>query len=132
MTLLLQEAIGYAAASACALAIDMTVLWVLVHFFSWDYLIAATCSFLAGAVVAYKLSVKLVFKQHALQDRRLEFVTFIAIGATGLAVNDAVLFLAVTQLGIHYLAAKCVAAGFTFTSNFIMRRQILFVRRSAD
>jgi putative flippase GtrA len=132
MTLLLQQAIGYAAASGCALVFDMTILWVLVHFFSWDYLIAATCSFLAGAVVAYMLSVKLAFRQHALQDRRLEFVIFIAIGATGLAVNDAVLFLAVDQLGIHYLAAKCVAAGFTFTSNFIMRRQILFVRRSAD
>jgi putative flippase GtrA len=132
MNLVLQEAIGYAAASCCALAVDMTILWVLVHFFSWDYLIAATCSFLAGAVVAYVLSVKLAFKQHSLQDRRLEFVTFIAIGAAGLAVNDAVLFLAVNQLGLHYLAAKCVAAGFTFTCNFIMRRQILFVRRSAD
>src|ERR1700682_662925 len=111
MTRLFREAIGYAAASGCALAVDMTILWALVHFFSWDYLVAATMSFLAGAVVVYELSVKLAFKQHTLQDRRLEFVTFVAIGAAGLAVNEAVIFLAVNHLGMHYLIAKCVAAG---------------------
>src|SRR5260221_14602670 len=120
MNLVLQEALGYAAASGCALVFDMTVLWVLVHFFSWDYLIAATCSFLAGTAVAYALSVKLAFKQHALQDRRLEFVTFVEICATGLTVNEAVIFFAVNQLGIHYFVANCVAAGLTFTFNFTM------------
>jgi putative flippase GtrA len=131
MKFLLREAIGYAAASCCALAVDIAVLWVLVHFFSWDVLAAATISFLAGAVVAYELSVKLAFKHHTLQDRRLEFITFIAIGTVGVAVNATVIFLTVTWLGMHYLIAKCTAAGFTFTCNFFLRRQILFVRHSS-
>jgi putative flippase GtrA len=131
MRVLFREAIGYAAASGCALAVDIAVLWVLVQFFSWDFLAAATLSFLAGAVVAYKLSVKLAFKHHTLQDRKLEFVTFIAIGTVGIAVNATVIFLTVTWLGMHYLIAKCTAAVFTFMCNFVLRRQILFARHSS-
>jgi len=55
----------------------------------------------------------------------------VATGGVGLLVNGAVIFIGVNLLGLHYLIAKCVAAGFTFTSNFIARRQILFVRRTA-
>jgi len=129
MKILFREAFGYAAASGCALIVDMTILWMLVHFLSWNYLAAATASFLAGAVVAYELSVKLAFKQHRLQDRRAELLSFVAIGAMGLAVNAAVIFVMVRYLGLYYLIAKCVAAGFTFMCNFIARRQILFVKQ---
>jgi putative flippase GtrA len=130
MNTLLKEACGYAVASACALVIDMTILWALVHFLSWGYMAAAATSFLAGAVVAYELSVKLAFEQHRLQDRRAEFVSFLAIGTLGLAVNSGVIFVMVGYFGLHYLIAKCIAAGFTFVCNFIARRQLLFVRYS--
>jgi putative flippase GtrA len=132
MKTLLKEAFGYAAASGCALLMDVAVLWGLVHFLSVGYLSAATISFLAGAVVAHQLSVKIAFKRHRLRIRELEFLCFVAIGGIGLAVNAIVIYFAVTCLGLHYLAAKCVAAGFTFSCNFIARRQILFSVRRPD
>ena len=131
MNTFLKEAVGYGAASAVALAVDVAALWTLVGAFRWGYLSAATASFLAGAVVAYVLSIKLAFKQHRLRNRPLEFVSFVAIGSAGLAVNAGVMTVAVKYLGLHYLLAKCVAAGCTFVCNFIARRQILFVRQSA-
>ena len=130
MNVLIKEAIGYAMASVAALAVDMTILWVLVQSFSWGYLAAASVSFLAGATVAYGLSLKLAFRQHRLRNRRVEFISFVAIGTVGLAINAAVMSLAVHYWGLHYLLAKCVAAGFTFSCNFIARRQLLFVRHS--
>jgi putative flippase GtrA len=131
MKVLLKEAFGYTVASACALLVDVTVLGVLVHYFAWWYLAAATASFLSGVFVAYALSVKLVFKQRRLRDRRTEFASFAAIGTVGLAVNAAVIFVCVKYFGLHYLVAKCIAAGFTFICNFISRRQFLFVQRSS-
>jgi len=128
MKTIVKEALGYGVASAVALLVDMSMLWVLVEYFRWGYLAAATASFLAGATVAYGLSIKLAFKQHRLRDRRAEFVGFVAIGTVGLAVNAGVISLAVRYLGLHYLLAKCLAAGFTCTCNFIARRQLLFVR----
>jgi putative flippase GtrA len=129
MKLWIQEAFGYSAASACALILDITILFILVHYFSWWYLGAATISFLAGLTVAYTFSVSLVFKYRRLRDRRLEFASFAVIGAGGVAINAAAIFLGVKYLGLHYLTAKCGAAAFTFAWNFAARRQFLFVQR---
>lgn len=131
MRVLLREAVGYGAASVCAFAADIGILWLLVRFLGVGYLAAATASYLTGAVVAHALSLKLAFRQRRLTDPRLEFVSFFAIGTAGLAINAAVISLAVRYLGLHYLLAKFVAASFTFICNFIARRQILFVRHSA-
>jgi putative flippase GtrA len=131
MISLLRQAFVYGAASLCALALDMGILWALVHFLGWTYLAAGTLSFLAGAVVAYVLSVKFAFKEHRLRSRRIEFASFVAIGTFGLGINAGVMSVVAGYFGVHYLVAKCVAAGCTFTCNFVARRQLLFVRRSA-
>jgi putative flippase GtrA len=128
MRRLLQEAAGYGAASLFALMVDVAVLWIFVGFFRLAYLAAATFSFLAGAVVAYTLSVRFAFKEHRFGDRRAEFIGFVAIGTLGLAVNAAVMDMAVKYFGLHYLIGKCFAAACTFTCNFVARRQLLFVR----
>ena len=125
----IQEALRYAAVSACGFVIDITILFILVHYFSWWYLGAATASFVAGLVLGYALSITLVFKYRRLKDWRLEFASFAVIGAGGLAVNAATMFFAVKYLGLYYLIAKCGAAGFTFVWNFVARRQFLFVQR---
>ena len=123
MKTIFKEAIGYAAASTCALALDVTVLWVLVRYCNWWFLAAATASFLSGVVVAYLLSVQFIFTQHRLHDRKAEFVSFAALGGVGLGINAAVIFMAVSFLGLHYIAAKFLAAGITFCCNFVSRRQ---------
>jgi putative flippase GtrA len=129
MKTVIREAIGYAAVSACALIVDVAVLFILVHHLSWGYVAAATASFLVGLVVAYTLSVTLVFKHRRLNDRRLEFASFAGVGMFGVAINAAAISFGVKMLGLHYLIAKCGAAGFTFVWNFAARRQFLFVRR---
>lgn len=131
MRIVIQEAVRYAAVSACALAVDITILFILVHHFSWWYLGAATASFLTGLLVGYVLSVTLVFKYRRLEDRRLEFASFAAIGAVGVAINAAAISFGVKYLGLHYLITKGGAAGFTFVWNFAARRQLLFVQRRA-
>jgi putative flippase GtrA len=127
MNILFREAMKYFAASGCALLIDVVILWVLVHYFSWWYLAAATLSFLTGLMVTYLLSVRLVFKQRRLSNSGVEFANFAAIGGIGLAINAVVMALTVKYLGASYLIAKCAAAIFTFVWNFVSRRQLLFV-----
>jgi putative flippase GtrA len=127
MMRLLRDATRYGAVSAVSLAVNMAILLVLVQFLHWGNLIAATTSFIAGACVAYGLSVRFVFTQHRLRNRRAECVTFIAIGAIGLAVNTGLIYLATERLGLHILVANGVAAGCSFACNFLARRQILFL-----
>ena len=77
------------------------------------------------------LSVTLVFKYRRLQDPRVEFASFAGIGVVGVAINAAAMTLGVKVFSVHYLFAKCGAAGFTFVWNFVARRRFLFARRRA-
>ena len=92
MRVLLREAAGYAVASVCALLLDMSVLYCLVHYGQMGYELAACISFMSGAVVAYRVSIAVAFKRHRLRDRRAEFASFVAIGLVGLAVNAVVMY----------------------------------------
>jgi putative flippase GtrA len=123
---LAREVLAYGAASAAAFACDFGTLAFLVQVLHWHYLVAATAAFLVGAVVAYLLSVRYVFRFRRINDRRVEFAGFAAIGAVGLAVNAGAMFAGVEWLGLHYLVAKVVAGGVTFVLNYVARRLALF------
>jgi putative flippase GtrA len=131
MKTILHEATWYGVSSLCALMVDVTILWVLVQFFSVDYLIAAVIAFLCGATIAYALSVRFAFQYHRLRDRRAEFAGFVALGIPGLVINAGAISIAVKYLGLHYLLGKCLAASITFACNFVVRRHLLFLRRRA-
>jgi putative flippase GtrA len=128
---LVKEALAYFAVSACALLLDISLLYILVRYFSWWYVAAASASFLAGLLVVYGLSLSLVFKYRRLEDPRIEFATFACIGMVGLVINATIISFGVTFLGLPYLLAKSGAAGFTYIWNFAARRQLLFVQRHA-
>jgi putative flippase GtrA len=129
---LVSEAAGYLAVSVLALGTDMAVLAALVQVAGLSPLPAAVISFCAGLLVSYLLSITWVFKHRRLKTRHLEFASFAALGALGLGVNALVMSVAIKVWGLHYLLAKCIAAMFTFGCNFLSRRQLLFVPRSAS
>ena len=123
---LIPELLGYALASALALLVDITLLAVLVKRADWPLLAAASLAFFAGATVAYLLSVRFVFRHRHIGRRPLEFGYFVGLGLVGLAVNDLTLFVATTGAGLGLVAAKVLASGATFATNFTLRRQMLF------
>lgn len=128
---LARELLAYGAASAAAFACDFGTLAFLVQVLDWHYLAAATAAFLVGATVAYALSVRYVFRFRRISDRRIEFGGFAAIGAVGLVVNAAAMYAGVEWLGMHYLAVKILAGGFTFGLNYLVRRLALFTPSSS-
>ncbi len=60
--ILTREALLYAAMTAFLPCVDIALLWILVRYFSWPYLVAASVSFSSGILVGYILSVTGVFK----------------------------------------------------------------------
>ena len=123
---LARELIPYIGASAAALALDVSLLWLQVSVIGVPYLAAAAVSFLGGTVFVYWASVRHIFGFRRLASARNEFVLFVAVGLVGLAINLGVIYVGVSRLGLHYLVAKGGAAGFTFLANFAMRRWLLF------
>ena len=129
MSKLLREAGWYGIASMCALSADAFILFALVQLTSMNYLVAAGISFTLGAAVAYVVSIRFAFHHHRLRDRRAEFASFVALGVPGLFVNVGVISILVRFFGLDIFTAKGVAALTTFSMNFLVRRQVLFVRK---
>lgn len=125
-----REFVLYVAASALALALD-TLVFTSALRSGTALAVAAGGGFLCGLALNYALSTRLVFSQHRLADRRLEFVGFALIGCAGLILTEVILWLTVAQLGLAPLLAKLISAGATFLSNFFLRKWLLFTPRRA-
>lgn len=121
----------YFFASLLALLVDLSILSVCLRVLGMDLRWAAAAAFLAGALVAYILSIRWVFSERAYRAMPLvELSSFIGIGLAGLGITQVVLWFGVEELHLVPEFVKLVAAGATFVFNFIARRSLLFVNRS--
>lgn len=120
--------VRYFAASVFALAADLATLSLCLRVFGVHLAGAATAGFVVGALVAYVLSVRWVFRQRTYAAHPvLELATFIGIGVAGLGVTQLVLWVGVTGLGLLPEIVKLAAACLTFLFNFVVRKALLFV-----
>jgi putative flippase GtrA len=126
----LREFGGYGLASVGGLGTDMALLALLVSAAHVHYLVAASVSFICGGAVVYLLSIAWVFRFRRIDNRTAEFSYFVALGAAGLLVNAAVMYVAVTVFQLHFMLGKLLAAGCTFATNFLLRRYFLFSERA--
>lgn len=120
----------YFACSALALAADSCLYAALIALgLGWS--VAAAAGFGVGLLVAYASSVRFVFAHRSVDDARAEFALFAAVGAFGLLLTEALLWLLIEGAGVTPLPAKLLAAGAVFASNFTLRKLLLFTRRPA-
>lgn len=117
------------AVSLLAFAVDFGVLVLLTEAAGLHYLVSAGISFLLGTTVSYVLSVVLVFPSRRFSSRAVEYALFIVVGAVGLGLNEALLWVLTERLAIFYLASKLIAAAIIFFWNFGARKFLLFPRR---
>lgn len=120
------ELTGYGLASAMALIADTLILRCLVVNAGWNYLPASIASFICGAAVAYLLSIRFVFKHRRTVNHATEFSYFLVLGVVGLLVNTIVLWLTVGLANRNLITSKLFAAICTFSTNFVLRRWLLF------
>lgn len=128
----LREGGRYLVASACALALDFGSYVALIQLGGIHYLVAAPVAFMIGLVAIYVLSARWAFTVRRYEDRRIEFLLFSVIGAVGLLLNQAVIYVGVESAGLSPEVAKLVSAGFVFGFNFSARKLLLFTRYRSD
>jgi putative flippase GtrA len=121
---LLREFLRYGAVSAVALLVDLACLFLLARHV--HYLAAASCSFVLGGFIAYYLSVRFVFQRRLIDQAPLEASVFIGLGVVGLMVNGLLIALGTSSWQLSLGSAKLLAAGATFTTNFALRKWLLF------
>lgn len=121
-----REFFRYFLVGGFAFLCDTFTLFSLTHFLKVNYLVSAPIGFLVGTAVNYVLSRAWVFERRTLQNTSAELALFTLIGVVGLGLNELILWIFQSKLGIYYLFAKGVSGVTVLTWNFGARKVALF------
>ena len=115
----------FALVGLASLAVEYSLLLLLVEAWRVDYMLGTTAAFIASVAVNYALSLRYVFGHRAGMSRRREFTIFAALSAVGLGLNDLYMFVGVGMLNIGYQAMKLISTFFVTWYNYLSRRRFL-------
>lgn len=125
--LLRHDLLRYFAASGIALAADLGTLSFCLRWLDFSLGWSASIGFAAGALVAYLLSIRWVFRKRAFADApAVEFMAFVGIGIAGLGLTQLLLWLGAVKLQLVPELVKLAAAVVTFVFNYLVRKTLLF------
>jgi len=119
------QLLRYVLAGSIGFALDCSILFLLAELFSLHYLLAAPPAFLAGLSMNYALCVSWVFNRRSLDRRWLEFIVFASLGALGLVLNEAVIWIFTELFAFHYLVSKSFYLA-VYLLLFVIRKLLLF------
>ncbi len=122
----LVQAARYGVTGLVAFLVDFGLLVALTELAGMHYLIAAVWGFLGGLVTNYALSIRWVFSNRVLRDRRAEFIVFALVGIAGLLVTELVLWTGTELLLLDYRISKLLAVILVLGWNFGLRKALLF------
>jgi putative flippase GtrA len=123
--------IRYGLVAVVALAFDFGTYALLVRGSDVHPVLAATIGFTLGLFVNYLLSILWVFKQRT-RSKRVEFITFFAVGLIGLGLTDLIIWVLAVEMHGDELIAKLVATAIVFFWNFGARKMLLFKSGTPD
>ena len=105
--------------------IDYGLMILFTEAFHINYLVSAALSFSISTIVNYSLSMRYVFKSKKDANKINEFIMFVVLSVIRLGVNEAVMWIAVEGLGIHYMISKIGATAVVMVFNFVTRKIFL-------
>lgn len=120
-----KQFVKFALVGFASLAVEYSLLLLMVEKMGVSVLSATTLSFFASIVVNYFLSMRYVFDRRDDMSRKREFTIFAVLSAVGLALNDLYMFVGVTCLNIGYQLMKPIATFLVTWFNFFSRRRFL-------
>jgi putative flippase GtrA len=116
----------YFVVGGAAACVDIGLFLLFAQQFGLPYLRVAAATFVIATLVNYFLSVRYVFVSGVRFRRRWEIALVFVVSAIGLAVNQAILALAVEVARMGLLPAKVSATGAVFFWNYFARRRYVF------
>lgn len=105
-----------------AFVIDYAMMIALTEALNVPYIASTTISFIVSTIFNYIASMRYVFAHRDDISKRREFTMFVVLSVIGLLMNDALMALGTTVIGIDYRITKIGATGIVTIYNFISRR----------
>ncbi len=105
--------------------LDFTLLFVLTDLLHVQYLLSAGIAFVT-ALTAHFLLVRRAAFAHSTRPLHVGYLLFFSIGAVGLGLVTALLYVCVEVLGMHYLFSRFLVACIVSMWGYIMNSRITF------
>ena len=108
-----------------AFVIDYGLMVLLTELAGLNYLVSATISFTVSVIFNYVASMRYVFSHKEGMSRKKEFTIFVVLSIAGLIINNALMWVGTSIMGISYLITKIFATACVTIWNFVTRKKFL-------
>lgn len=125
------EILRFAVNGFVSFLVDYGALYVLTEFCGFYYLVSSAISFIASVTVNYLICVLWVFKGADGTGGKAKII-FIASSVVGLGINQLLMWLFVTQIGLYYMIAKIIATVVVMAWNYVMKRKALYMKKKDE
>ncbi len=115
----------YCAVGVLGTAIDVAVLWLLVHFGGLPVLTATTLSFIVSVINNFLLNKFWTFRNPSSNYRKL-FIKFIIVSLGGLGLTNLCMWVLVHAAEIWYIWAKLMTSALVLVWNFLANKYWTF------
>lgn len=129
---------------ATAFLIDIFLMWLLTDLLHVHYLISAIFAFVVSTSYNYIFSIRWVYNIREFRDhthqmllfrdeqkvfefrirwnaKLLRVFVFFVMGGGGMVLNELILWLSVSKIGMHYLIAKVISGAIVMVYNFLTK-----------
>lgn len=128
MSRILKQFTKFGIVGVICFVIDYGVMVLLTEACGTPYLLSCGISFSISVVVNYYLSMKYVFASRDDMSKRKEFIIFVILSVIGLLLTEALMWIIVDILAIHYMVSKVLVTGIVMIFNFITRKLFIEAR----
>lgn len=125
MKKLIEQIMKFGVVGFLCFGIDYGLMIFLTEVCGISYLVSSGISFSVSVIVNYILSLKFVFDTGKDNNKIVEFLIFIILSVIGLGINQALMWVCVDKLHVHYMISKIGVTGVVMVYNFVTRKVIL-------
>lgn len=118
--------IRYLISGGTAAAVNLALLFVLVHFFGVWYLMAAVVAFIAGICVSFILQKFFTFSDYTRHRINEQTAFHLGLQVFNLGVNTLLMYVGVDLLGIQYLISQILIGSIMAFYNFLVYKYLVF------
>ncbi len=106
-----------------ATIIDFVLLYFFKDIIKLDLIIANSLSFIISVTYNYYASITFVFNVD--KNNTKVFIIFVLFSATGLGINNFILWILTNVFKLYYLLSKIIATVFVMIFNFVTRKKFM-------
>lgn len=125
MKKLIAQMMKFGVVGIIAFVIDYGLMVLLTELVGFNYLVSATISFTVSVIFNYIASMRYVFAHKEGMSRKREFAIFVVLSVIGLIINNVLMWLGTSIMGISYLITKIFATACVTVWNFVTRKKFL-------